>query len=81
MGFRAGEKIERLCQIRVVGVNRERLSIMEGTTYGSLEAAKEGFPNLTGIQFVEMFCGHMRCGSDTMVTRIEFEYLEGFDNG
>lgn len=44
--------------------------------YGNTEAAKEGFPNLTGSEFVGMFCENMRCEPETEVTRIEFEYLE-----
>lgn len=44
--------------------------------YGYVEAAKEGFPEMTGSEFVKMFCEHMRCDPSQVVTRIEFEYLK-----
>lgn len=62
--------------IRVVSVFRERLSELVGTEYGDDEAVREGFPDHTGEQFVEMFCdSHEGCCADTIVTRIEFEHL------
>jgi hypothetical protein len=75
MGLRPGEKIERLGQIRVVSVRREPLNTMIGP-YGAMEAKREGFPGMTGTQFVEMFCEHMGGYQDQEVTRIEFEYFE-----
>jgi hypothetical protein len=44
--------------------------------YGNSEADKEGFPNMTGSEFVRMFCENMKCEPSTEVTRIEFEYLD-----
>ena len=76
MGFKPGEQIERLGQIRVVSVRREPLSSMWLEPYGSNEAKSEGFPEMTGAQFVAMFCKHMKCDEDQEVTRIEFEYLD-----
>lgn len=79
MGLRLGEKIERLCQIRVVSVRREPLNkLMHNKKYGKSEAVKEGFPELDGPKFVDMFCEAMkpRDGCFAIVTRIEFEYLE-----
>jgi len=79
MGLKPGEKIERLGQIRVVDVRQEPLvAIMQDCEYGKSEAEKEGFPDLDGKQFAEMFCDHMRPvnGCVTEVTRIEFEYVE-----
>jgi hypothetical protein len=76
MGMKAGEKIERLCQVRVTSVRRESLQVMcDDRTYGRKEASREGFPKLQGHEFVLMFCQHMGCGMDQEVTRIEFEYL------
>lgn len=72
-----GKPLERMGQIRVTGLRRETLNLMainEG--YGKEEAAKEGFPNLTGSQFVEMYISHMGGHGGQLVTRIEFEYLE-----
>lgn len=36
------------------------------------ETAREGFPDLTPHQFVEMFCREMKCTRKTIVNRIEF---------
>lgn len=83
-GLGRGGKIERICQIRVTDVRREPLSKMDDdlpspnlATYGDIEATKEGFPGMTGAEFVSMFCKHMKCLSNEIVTRIEFEYVDG----
>ena len=44
-------------------------------SYGHEEAIREGFPHMTGGQFVEMFCSHMKCLPGTIVTRIEFKRI------
>lgn len=69
MGLKPGEKIQRLAQIKVVRVTREALSLCTDD-----DAAKEGFPDMTGKQFVAMFCRHMGGKPDQIVTRIEFSY-------
>ena len=76
MGLKPGEKIERLGQIRVVTANRESLSLMDDTQYGRADAAKEGFPQMSGREFVDMFTSHMGGERNQLVTRIEFEYME-----
>jgi hypothetical protein len=84
MGLKRGEKPERIAVIRVLGVSQEPLyKLIREPHYGSTEAAKEGFPGLSGKAFVEMFCDHMRPlhGVATSVTRIEFEYVEGGGQG
>ena len=48
-------------------------------TFPSLpsECRLEGFPGLTSVQFVEMFCQiNKKCTPDTEVTRILFDYKE-----
>ncbi len=75
-GLKKGESINKLCQIVVVEIRHEPLSAMDCLGYGTVEAIKEGFPNLTGKQFVEMFCREMKCKPETIVTRIEFKYVE-----
>lgn len=79
MGLKSGEQIERLGQIRVISVRRERLlALMIDEAYGKAEAEREGFPDMDGTKFVEMFCKHMRPhnGCATVVTRIEFECID-----
>lgn len=71
-GLRKGEKIDRLGVIEVVSVGREELSIIS-----SGEVEREGFPHMSRLDFVEMFCTHMGCRPSTIVTRIEFRRVEG----
>jgi hypothetical protein len=75
IGLKPGEAIERICQIRVTDVRREKLSLMLNRKYGDNEAKLEGFPAMYGDQFVYMFCKHMGGNQDQLVTRIEFEYV------
>lgn len=82
MGLRPGEKIVRLGEIEVVSVRREPLNFMcysgsidDRRAYGDAEATREGFPNLVGFEFVDMFCRHMRCQPSTIITRIEFRRI------
>ena len=70
MGLKPGEKIKKLSQIRVVSVRREPLKLITME-----DVLAEGFPGMYPDEFVLMFCGHMKCDKDTIVTRIEFEYL------
>lgn len=76
-GLRKGEKVRKLGVIRVVSVTQERLSHLIGTSYGDAEATREGFQTMSGEQFVAMFCEHSGCTSGEIVTRIEFEHVEG----
>jgi len=71
MGLQPGEKIERLCQIRVTSVRREPLREITRE-----DCVAEGFPGMSPVEFVDMFCGHMGGRLSQEVTRIEFEYLE-----
>ena len=43
--------------------------------YGQMEVIREGFPILTPLEFVAMFCEHMKCAPDTEITRLEFRYV------
>ena len=73
-GIKPGEKLVRMGVIDIVDVRHERLDRMiSDPKYGKAEAAREGFPDLTGAEFVAMFCKHMKCLSSQVVTRIEFE--------
>jgi hypothetical protein len=71
-GLKKGEHVKRLCLIRVVNVGREPLVKIKQWRN---DCEREGFPNLSPQQFIEMFCKHNGCSSSTVITRIEFEYL------
>jgi hypothetical protein len=76
MGLKPGEQIVRLGEIEVMNVSREPLSRMiKNRPWGSAEAHQEGFPEMNGTQFVEMFCKHMKATPETVVTRIEFRRI------
>jgi hypothetical protein len=70
-GRRRGEPLVRLAEVEVVDVRRVLLGAIDPT-----EVAREGFRNLTPMQFVEFFCTHMGCTPDDVVTRIEWRYLD-----
>lgn len=83
MGLRPGEKIQQVGHsiIRVVDVRREALEAMtEDLSYGFEEVRREGFANHPTLrwpnEWVEFFCSsHKGCQSETIITRIEFEYV------
>lgn len=76
MGLKPGESIVRLGEIEVVSVRREPLNRMTAdASYGHAEAIREGFPEMTGGQFVEMFTSHMKAMPETEITRIEFKHV------
>lgn len=77
MGLKAGETVRKLKTIRVKSVRREPLNAMTiNEAYGRRECQREGFPDTSPDKFVAMFCKHHRgCTPETIVTRIEFEYV------
>ena len=75
MGLKKGETIERLAELMIISAKREPLSCM--MIYGPAECAAEGFPEMSPAEFIAFFCAsHKGCSSDSIVTRIEFEYCE-----
>lgn len=76
-GLKKGEKIERIAEIIVTDVRDEMLSAMDlFPEYGVAEAILEGFPGMSGPEFVDMFCKNMRCLRSQIVRRIEFRYAD-----
>ena len=74
-GLQKEENINRLGLIRVVEVCREPLAVI--ATYGPEELEREGFPDMSPIEFIEMFVRtHKGCSPSTNVNRIEFEYVD-----
>lgn len=78
MGRKRGELLVKLAVIEVVSVRRERLDLMHTDgEYGNAEVRREGFPEWTPQAFVRFFCeGHKGCTPASLVTRIEFKYVD-----
>ena len=70
MGLKKGEKIKRICQIRVISV--DKVALIE---ISHADCFREGFPDMNPSEFISMFRKEMKCGLATDVNRIEFEYV------
>lgn len=71
------EPLERLAEVEVVSARREPLDLLiSHPEYAACETTAEGFPHMTGLDFVAFFCEHMQCDPSIMVTRIEWRYLD-----
>jgi len=57
--------------LRVVSVRKEPLSAITAD-----DCTKEGYPEFSPQNFVEMLCGHYGCEADKKCNRIEFEYTD-----
>ena len=66
-GLKKGETIKRIYPIRVVNTVWTPLHNITKE-----DCAREGFPNMTPKEFVDMFCREMKCYPATPVNRIEF---------
>jgi len=72
-GLRKGEKIEVIAQIRVVSARGEPLLAITPE-----DVAAEGFPGWSPEEFMGMFMPtHTGVQPETLVNRIEFEYVQG----
>lgn len=77
-GIPKGGHVEKLGPIRFTRVTWEQIGAL---LYGPparcrSEVRREGFPDLSPEQFVEMFCKHNDCEISDAVTRIAYEYLD-----
>lgn len=70
-GRKRSEPIERLGEIDFTHIRRERL---DRITY--MDVRREGFPEMTRAEFIEMFCREMGCKPSSTVTRIAFGFVE-----
>lgn len=70
-GLKKGEKINRLGPIEVVSFRRESLDAITQE-----DVIREGFPEMTPADFVAMYTKHNKCKPSTIVTRIEYKYLD-----
>lgn len=80
-GRKPGEPLERLAEVEVVNVWRERLSDLFDTRFDNdSEIEKEGFPDMDPDEFVKRFFVDAQGMSEhDEVTRIEWRYLDGDD--
>ncbi len=70
-GLKKGQKVKRLCSIRVVSLRREPLAAITPE-----DCIKEGFPEMTPEDFISFYTGHNKIKPEDEITRIEFEYLD-----
>ena len=69
-GLEAGQKVNKLCQIRIIGVRKEPLNKIT-----KRECVLEGFPDMVPEDFISIFCDLNGCKPTETVNRIEFEYV------
>ena len=75
MGLKKGEKIKSLGLIRITSIREEPLN-----TITQDDVVREGFPGWTPEQFIDMLVCHYRVDIDATVNRIEFEYIDNFED-
>lgn len=78
-GRKPGEPIERLAEVQVWDVRRERLDDLwtSNTDYGVREVTAEGFPGMEPWEFYrEFFLIAQGIAFSEEVTRIEWRYLD-----
>jgi hypothetical protein len=72
MGLKKGEQLIHLAKIRIVSARGEPLSAITQD-----DCIKEGFPDLTPDDFIEMILKHYKIRyRNAFCNRIEFEYIE-----
>ena len=77
MGLKKGEQVKRIGVVRVISVTKEPLTkLLYDEAYGRAEVKKEGFPEMSPLEFVEMFCLHNKIDRARRVNRIELEHVD-----
>lgn len=71
MGRKKGEPLDRIAEVEVISVRRERLDAITRA-----DVLREGFDNLGPLAFMVFFCQKMGVTPDTEITRIEWRYLD-----
>ena|SRR5436190_14271355 len=69
-GLKKGEKVQRICPIRILKTNPEKLCNMQRS-----DVRREGFVSMGKGEFIAMFCRHNKCRPSKRVNRIEFEFV------
>lgn len=75
MGLKKGEKVIPIYPILIINrpMKQELARLLRCDSYAYREVIKEGFPDLSPKQFVDMFCSsHKGCTPNTLVNRIPF---------
>lgn len=70
MGLQKGEKINRLKLVEIVSTRPEPLNAITQE-----DVVREGFPDWTPEQFIQMLVDHYGCDPEKICNRIEFKYL------
>ena len=70
MSLKKGEKVKKIHLIRIINVRCEGLQDVTDD-----DVIKEGFPGKSRKWFIDMFRKHNKCHKNTLVNRIEFEYI------
>jgi hypothetical protein len=68
-GLKPGEIADTFGAIRIVSVSREPLNAIT-----EADVVREGFADMSPMQFVSMFCRHMGAKPFDLVTRVEFAH-------
>lgn len=79
MGRKKGEPLVRVAEVEVVSVRREPLCAIAGdaSDLGAAELAREGFTDISHIEFMDRYFSPQGVGPMDDVTRIEWRYLDG----
>ena len=68
MGLKKGERVKRIGLIKITSVRQERLDEIT-----KADCVREGFPDMTPEQFVDMFMHASGCPSTQIVNHISFK--------
>ena len=71
MGFKKGERINRLGVIKVINTRSERLDAITPR-----DVIREGFPDWKPADFIEMICSEFGKQPSDIVNRIQFDYVD-----
>lgn len=70
-GLKKGQKIEKLAKIYITNIYTEPLNKMKRA-----DCAKEGFPDLTPDDFIDMVVNRYNCKRNKAVNVIDFVYVD-----
>jgi len=70
MGIKKGEKIKRICKIRIIGFRKERLCDITQD-----DVIKEGFESWDEEDYINLITDQYNVKREVVMNRIEFEYV------